>query len=394
MLLVLGMPGMALPVLFKEISLDLHLNLVHIGSIWGFGALTGAFFGLFGGVLGDLRHTRRVIGLACIGAGVVGAARGFSNGYAALAATTLLSGMVGSSIAMNVHKTISQWYPARSFGKANSVLALGVGLGTTLGSLVSASLLSPWLGGWRYVTFFYGGISIAVGALWLFSPDAPGVRRVANGELIWKDFREAFHRVIPLRAFWIVSLVGLFYGAANQGLTGYLPLYLTGSGWTQLGADSALSVFSAASIVGVIPLVMLAERLGSNRALLVCGASTLAAGLILIPVFSNAWIWPVLVIMGLFREAAMAVIITHVVQIAGIGPKHAGTALGISFALSGLGRFGAPPLGNSLAKFGSGYPFLLWGALAGAAVVTLFFMKKTVRVVPGEAIGELTGVPW
>jgi MFS family permease len=381
MMLAMGMPGMALPVLFKEISLDLGLSLVKVGSIWGFGALTGAVFGLFGGAAGDLQKTKRVVGIGCICAGVIGASRGLSNGYLMLAITTLLLGMIGSTVPMNIHKIVSQWFSAQSFGKANSVLALGIGVGTTLGSLLSASVLSPWLGGWRHVTFFYGAISVAIGTLWLLSPEASEGQQAVTGRWVWKDFRDGFSRVLALKAFWGISLVSLFYGAANQGLTGYLPLYLFGSGWTQFSADSALSVYSLASIAGVIPLVMLADRMRSNRALLLWGSLTLFAGLILIPAFPNSLVWPVLVIMGLFREAAMAVIITHTVQISGIGPEHAGTALGIGFALGGLGRFGSPPLGNSLARFGAGYPFLLWAALAGAAVVTLLFMRRMERVV-------------
>lgn len=376
MIFVLGMPIMALPVLFREIAGDLDLDLVQIGAIWGFGALTGAMFGLFGGVAGDLRSTKSVIGIACICSGLVGASRGLSNSYAALALTTLLAGMVGSSIAINVHKTVSQWFSARSFGKANAVLALGFGLGTALGSLVSASVLSPWLGGWRHVTFFYGGLSIVAGLVWLFSPSAPAGRQAEKTERILRDFGEAFRRVLPLSAFWVISLVGLFYGAASQGLTGYLPLYLVEVGWSQVSADAALSVCNAASVAGVIPLVMVAERFGARRRLLLLGALVMAAGLLLIPAFPGPSVWLVLIVLGFFREAFMAVTITYTVQVAGIGPRYAGTALGISFAMSSLGRFVSPPLGNSLARFGPGYPFLFWAALAAAAAVTILFVKK------------------
>jgi CP family cyanate transporter-like MFS transporter len=394
MMLALAMPGMAMPVLFKEISVDLRLDLVQIGSLWGFGALTGAIFGMFGGMAGDLRNARWVIGVSCMLAGVVGASRGFSNGYAALAATTLLMGVVGSAVSMNIHKIASQWFSAHSYGKANSVLACGVGVGTTLGSLLSASFLSPWLGGWRHVTFFYGGVSFVLGVLWFVSPDAPAARPGMDRERILKDFREAFRGVLALRAFWIVSLVGLFYGAAGQGFVGYLPLYLTRHNWTPLAADGALSAYNAASIVGVIPLVILAEKLGLRRALLLVGSCVMAAGLLFVSVYRGALVWPVVAIMGLFREAFVAVTITYTVQIAGIGPRYAGTALGFSFAVAGIARFASPPLGNSLAEFGTGYPFLLWAALAVASSLALFFMRAEKGVTAREVVKEMTEVPW
>jgi MFS family permease len=393
MVFAMGMPGMALPVLFREMSGDLDLSLVRIGSIWGFGALTGAIFGVLSGVVGDLRRTKWVIGIGCIGGGLIGAARGLSNGYLMLAVTSLLLGVTGSMVPVNVHKTVSQWFSRESFGKANSVLAVGVGVGTTLGATLSASVLSPWLGGWRHVTYFYGAMTLVIGVLWLLSPEAPEGQRAVTSDRVWRDFREAFARVLSLKAFWTITLVGLFFGAANQGLTGYLSLYLADSGWAHLSADSALSVYSAASIVGVVPLVMLAERLRSNRALLLLGAGVHVTGLILISTFPNASVWPVLAIMGLFREAFIVVTITHTVQIAGIGPKLAGTALGASFAFSGIGRFGGPPLGNSLAHFGAGYPFLLWAALAGVSVVMLLFMKRMGKAVCAEVMPEIREIP-
>jgi MFS family permease len=389
-MLVMAMPNMALPVLFREISLDLDLDLVRIGSIWGFGALARAVFGLFGGALGDLHKTKWVVGCACILSGLVGGARGLSNGYAALVVTTLLGGLVGSAIPMNVHKTVSQWFSSKSLGRANSLLALGVGLGAMLGSLVSASWLSPWLGGWRHVVFFYGGISIAVGMLWLLGPGLPRPERPEASERIWPDVGSSFRAVLPLKEFWVVSLGGLFFGAAMHGMIGYLPLYLSSHGWTSLSADSALSVYHAASIIGVIPLVVLAERFRATRGLLLCGAFTLAVGLLLIAAFPGALVWPVVVIMGVFREAVVATAITATVRLAGVGPRLAGTALGISFSVSGIGRFVSPPLGNSLARFGGGYPFVLWAFLAIVSFIAFLFVKRLKEVTPGEVVSGLT----
>jgi MFS family permease len=391
MVLVLGMPMMALPVLFEEISADLGLSLVQIGSIWGFSALTGAIFGLAGGAAGDLRKTRWVIGLACMAGGVIGAGRGLSNGYAALAVTTLLMGVVGSGIPMNIHKAVGQWFSAESFGKANSVLSLGMGIGATLGSLISASLLSPLLGGWREVTFFYGAVSFLIGALWLVSPEAPGSTRAIPTARVVSNLREAYSRVLPIGAFWLLTIVSSFHGASIQGFTGYLPLYLTGSGWTSLGADSALSVFNAFTVAGVVPLVILAERLGGRRALLMASSAVTFVGLLLLATFTGSLVWPVVAGIGLFREAFMALSITMLVQTAGIGPRYAGTALGISFSVAGLARFASPPLGNSLARFGPAYPLVFWAALAGVALILAIFVRGSKRPAKVAVIAEAAG---
>jgi MFS family permease len=382
MVLALGMPGMAMPVLFKEISEDLGLSLVQIGSIWGVGSLAGVVFGLLGGVAGDVGGTRRVLGLACCLAGIVGALRGLSGGFATLALTSLLMGVVGSAIPMNVHKAAGQWFSDRSYGKANGVLATGMGVGSTLGALVSASLLSPWLGGWRNVLFFYGTVSFCIGILWIVGPREPERAKGPGGEGAGRGLRDTLAAVGANRRFWLLAGISLFYGAFHQGFTGYLSLYLSTSGWAQIRADSALSVFSAASILGVIPLTLAAERWGARRMILATASFVACAGLVAVSIRAGSFVWPVVAGVGLFREAFMAIMITMTVQTEGIGPRYAGTALGLSMSLGRVGAFLSPPLGNSLAGISPGAPFLLWAGFAGVgfALTLLARSESTGRV--------------
>ena len=79
MMFVLAMPSMAMPVLFPQIAAELHLSLVQIGTVWGLAPLAGVVFGLVGGMAADVRGTRKVIAVACLACGVVGAARGPSS---------------------------------------------------------------------------------------------------------------------------------------------------------------------------------------------------------------------------------------------------------------------------------------------------------------------------
>ena len=89
---VVAVPSMSLPVLFDEISADLSLNLVQIGWIWGMGSVLGILVGLIGGSVGDRFGPRRTLAVACILMGIAGAARGFSNSFAMLAFTMLITG--------------------------------------------------------------------------------------------------------------------------------------------------------------------------------------------------------------------------------------------------------------------------------------------------------------
>ena len=71
-MLVVAAPTMCLPVLFKEISTDLHLDLVQVGLVWGIGSLPGIAATLAGGAIGDRFGPRRILILACLLAGARG----------------------------------------------------------------------------------------------------------------------------------------------------------------------------------------------------------------------------------------------------------------------------------------------------------------------------------
>ncbi len=59
--LAVAIPVMCLPVLFSEISRDLHLSLVQVGLVWGIGALPGILTVLVGGAIGDRFGPKRVL---------------------------------------------------------------------------------------------------------------------------------------------------------------------------------------------------------------------------------------------------------------------------------------------------------------------------------------------
>ena len=168
---VVAIPQMSLPVLFDEISLELGLSLVQVGWIWGAGSVLGILVGLIGGPIGDRFGPRRTLAVACLLAGIAGAARGLSNSFAMLVVTTLITGFAQWSIPMNIHKTCGIWFPKEQLGMANGVVSVGMALGFLLGALLAATFFSPVFGGWRNVLFMYGAVAILFSIFWWFSQE-------------------------------------------------------------------------------------------------------------------------------------------------------------------------------------------------------------------------------
>jgi cyanate permease len=371
-----AMPVMCLPVLFKEITADLHLSLVQVGVIWGIGSLPGIVTSLIGGTIGDRFGTRRTLRIVCLLAGIAGTLRGFSKDFLTLGATVFLFGMLTAIIPMNVHKTCGIWFAKRQLGLANGVVSMGMALGFMVTSMVSATVLSPWLGGWRNVLLFYGTLSIAVSVLWHFTRPAPDSAEAAAGETDARSLRQTVYHVVRVRNVWLLGFALLGIGSCIQGMLGYLPLYLRGIGWTAAAADGALATFHGMSMLFVIPLALWSDKLGSRKKVLMGAALLIITGIGLLSIVDGIIIWVAVIMAGFVRDGFMAIFMTMIIETEGVGTAYAGTAIGLVMSLLAVGNLLAPPLGNSLTAVAPGFPFLFWGILATAGFFSLYLAKE------------------
>ncbi len=377
-----AVPTACLPVLFEEISKDLGLSLVQIGTIWGEASLAGIFVSLIAGLLGDRFNLKLVLGISCLLVGITGALRGLSGSFLTLAITIFIYGIVRAIIPINITKVIFLWFKGKSLGLANGIMAMGMGSGLMLGSALSATVLSPLLGGWRHVLFLYGAFAIVISILWFFfgrEPNQPdSTARVSSG----RQLRPVISRLVRKKALWILALTLMLRMGSITGLTGYLPLYLRGQGWTTTSADSVLAGFYAVSTLFVVPLASLSDRLGSRKAILLPALLVATISLSLLPVVKGIEIWILVVLIGICMDAFMAITTTMLLETEGVGLVDSGTALGLLYTVAMLGSVISPPIGNSLASIAPGFPFIFWAGLSVAALAALFFTKETGRKNP------------
>lgn len=369
-------PQMCMPVLFSEIADDLNLSLVQIGLVWGLGPLAGIVTGLVGGAISDQLGARRTLYVACLLVGPAGALRGLANDLAGLAAASFLFGLMAQVVIMNLNKSCGFWFPQRQFGLANGVIAMGSALGFVVSSMISATLLSPWLGGWRHVLFFYGAIAMVMSVPWYLSRPAPGDAERSVGETSMRSLGRTMAHVGRVQNVWLLGLVLMGIGSCVDGMLGYLPLYLRGLGWPAVAADGALSTFHALSMVFVIPIALWSDRVASRKRVLMAAAVMIMMGVGLLSVVEGQAVWGAVGMAGFVRDGFMAVLVTMLIESEGVGARYAGTAGGLLMALSGLGRLIAPPLGNSLAHIAPSLPFAFWACLAAAGFLGLFLVKE------------------
>jgi MFS family permease len=383
-LIVFAMATAAMPVLFSEISDELGLSIVQIGTVWGIGSVAGIFSIPTAGFLADRFGARRILTIACLLAGVFGALRGISNSYTSLAVTSLLFGLASEAVPVIVIKNASQWFHERGLGTAQGIITACVGGGMMLGAMLSATVLSPLLGGWKHVMFFYGAISVFVGIIWFLTVPEP-VQAEASNSASTRAPRQALSHVVRNKGVWLVALAMMGFAGCNKGLMGYLPIYLRNAGWTAVGADGALAALNAAGTVAAIPLTLLSDQLGLRKAVLLPGLLITAISVGLLSIATGPAAWLLVVLAGVFRDMAWAVAATITVETEGIGPVYAGTAVGIVHSFTRVGYTFAPPAGNSFASIQPGLPFVFWAGLALVALVVFLFVGETGRGVKSRA---------
>ena len=373
---VVAMPMMSMPVLFDEIAEDLDLNIVQIGAVWGMVPLAGMFVVLIGGLLSDRFGIKRVLSTACFLAGIAGASRGLSGNFITLSTTLFLFGLVTASIPPSVHKTCGIWFSGQHLGLANGVIAMGMAIGFTLGAMLSSTVLSPLLGGWQNVLFLYGAISVVIGTFWLIMRSEPEYVESSTEQENAVPFRQALSRVTRIKNVWILGLILMGQISCIQGTLGYLSLYLQEIGWPEASADGALAAFHATSMLGVLPIAFLSDRLRSRKVFLIIATLMITFGVGLLSVADGTLVWVSVIIAGIFRDGFMAVFITTIIETEGVGPTYAGTAMGLVMTLSRLGGFSSPPIGNSLAGINPSLPFVFWASLAAATLVGFYFLRQ------------------
>jgi sugar phosphate permease len=372
---IAGLERMGLPVLFKEISSSLNLSLVSIGTIWGMDPLAGIFVSLPGGLLADRFGVKRTLTLVCILAAVFCALRGFSANFTSMAATMFLFGLMAAMSPTITFKTTIVWFSGKYLYLANALINIAGYVGSMMATMLSATVLSPWLGGWRNVLFVLAIPALVLGILWLTTGKEPSAKEQPDSRSS-VPFRQAISRIIRLKEVWILGLIQAFFLGANMGLSGYLPLYLRNIGWTPVQADLAITIVSAATMIGTIPMVLLSTRVKSPRIVLIFSIIMSVTGLALLPFVNGSGVYVLLVLTSFLRSGALAIFNTEIYQIKGVGRAYGGTALGLAQTISMVFAFAAPPIGNSLTVFSPGTPFIFWAILPAVSLPLFLLIRE------------------
>jgi len=159
-------------------------------------------------------------------------------------------------------------------------------------------------------------------------------------------------------------------------------------GWQPAVADGTLASFHAASLLFAVPIALLSDRIGSRRGVMITAMLLFGSGTGLLGFAGGGLISLAVLLAGITRDGFMATSMTAIIETEGIGPRYAGSAAGLAMSVMGVSNVLAPPLGNWLAQFGAGIPFMFWASLVFSGFTAYLLLPKPAITSTGSSHAE------
>ena len=369
-----GMGWTYIVMLVTQVLQDLGLEMSDWGSLWSAISLGTVLFAIVGGVLGDRFGIRLSVGLGTIFMGVFLLLRGTATSFSSLYVWMLLFGLALAVTFSNVPKALGMWFPPEEFGLANGVTQAGYGVGAGLATVLTP-LVVDTLGGWRPLTYLLGSFTIALGVLWLCTVKDRAVAVVQGTEQL--SIGAALSRVLHVRDVWIVAGCYFLFLGGYIAVIGYAPTYFVSvQGMTAPAAGVVLSIVMWVYVAGAFVLPTMSDRIGLRKAFFV--PSMFATGVLII---SGAFLlgvplWIAAAVWG-FAAGAAAIAFVVPLEMAGVGPALAGSALGVAVTAGYLGGFVGPLICARLAEVSPVAGFTFGGVCYVLSALLFVFLKET-----------------
>ncbi len=229
--------SVAMPMISKEFELSpAWQGLLLSGFFW-----TYAFMQIPGGMLADRFGPRKVIAFSAIGWGFFQGIAGLCTGGVSLLLTRLGLGAAEAPIYPAGGKLNALWMTKTERGRGATLLDGGAPLGSALGALIIAGLISE-MGSWR-TSFVVAGVGTVIVGLWAYSyiRNHPHEHPAVNQAEV--DHIEASHaselaqepattsgnalHFLGYRSVWGMFFGWMCFNALFYGLLTWMPTYLS-----------------------------------------------------------------------------------------------------------------------------------------------------------------------
>ena len=369
----LGIPSIA--PLIRE---DLGLSMAQAGSFLSAYYIGAALMSLPAGWMADRWGVlaTMVLGQVLISSGLFGVAG--SGSFVLLTGIMICAGAGYGMLNPTTAKAAMAWFPRRQRATAVGLKQVGLPLGGAVGALIMPPL-ALWLG-WRPAVALPASLIAGLGLLtWLLYRDPPRAAE-AVGVSIGPTRLGA---VLANRDLWLVSGSTLVFAGMQTVWMSFLVLYLTEVLRLSLvEAGRYLVMAQVAGMAGRVIFGMLSDGLFEGRrriVLVIAGVGSTVCSLAMAGTGPGTSAWmlaPLALAFGFFGIGWNGV--QHTLMAELVGPRGAGTAVGLGLTISSLGVSICPPLfGLAVQRLGGfGVPWAALGLVMAANLCLLIPVRE------------------
>lgn len=367
-----GLTIAGLAPLVAPITRDLSLSHAEMGGVLGIWQLVYILAAVPCGALLDRIGPRRALFLGALVIAGSGLLRSLAGDFVMLCLAVGLFGIGGPIISSGAPKVVSQWFHGRDRGFAMGIYITGPAVGSIAAFALTNSVLMPLFNhDWRPVLQLWAGLSVLGGAVWLMLASHGAARAAERVEAAQPrpPQREVLRQLLRLPAVRLLLAMSVGIFMFNHGLNNWLPELLRADGMSATEAGYWATVPTAVGIAGSLLIPRLATP---RRRLPILGLLAVFAAVASLLLHAPAG--PVLLIglilQGIARSSLMTVAVLTLVEMPGIGERHAGTASGLFFSAAEVGGASGPILLGVLYDATGGFAAGL-GLLTGIALLLL-----------------------
>lgn len=366
--------------ILEPIIKSLNIGLAQAGMLISVFALFMGVFAIAGGLAGTQFGIMRSLILGAWMMGIGSVLSGYATNYWTLFGCRALEG-IGLGIVMGPGQALPmQWFPQREWPYINGVNLLCANISMTFTLAMTAPLYYRLGSSWGATLSFYGVLELGVALLWTILGRE---KRDAVAPAAQSQKAQARTRLdILKRADVLWAGLGIFGGVWTTSLaSAFMPQFFhTYRALTLTQAGSLASIPTLAAIAGSLLGGVLSGLAGRRKpftwplGLIAVGCSL---GSLLIPDYRGIFVAQFLA--GLIGSMPWPVVVTMTMELPGMTPELAHTALACVWGVAFIGGFLAPLVAGAVAQVIGLQASMIIFMLVGLSQVGFYFIPETAK---------------
>jgi len=310
----------SVPPLLQQFQGIFDINAATAGLLMSMAVIPGIVLALPAGILSGKYSFRKIGFLSTLVIAVGSLTMALSSSFSVALLARFIVGLGGGLLSVGTPSIVTQWFEHKEMGRAMSVYAIGMPLGTVAAFFTAPILAQSF--GWQSL-FYAGALVSTLSAIffWVIVRDGP-----LKGNSAAK-LSDAW-RALSNREIWKVSLVWMFFNIVAIGFLTWSPyLFVKFKDLTLVNASILSSLIMIANFFFVPLYGWASDRLGRRKPFIISGLTLMGLSLYAIIYLNGVSLAVSILILGAVAGAVPPLVMAITAQT--LPPKSAGMGFGV-----------------------------------------------------------------